>query len=146
MKNKFSCLRCGSTSCIRGKRLLTRPQRPHGRERTKPRLIHWKYFSAKAPARNHLVYGTDSRNHLELTQLANAESFFQLNVVKIFDASNFNSFILVSKPFFIVNFRWFLKSVPYARGLLAGAFTEKYFQCISILASVLFVLYREALW
>ena len=34
-----------------------------------------------------------------------------------------------------VNSRWFL----------AGAFAEKYFQCISILASVLFVLSREAL-
>ena len=27
------------TSCIRGKRLTARPQGPHGRERTTPRLI-----------------------------------------------------------------------------------------------------------
>ena len=31
-------------------------------------------FSAKAPARNDLAYGRDSRNHLELTQLANVDS------------------------------------------------------------------------
>ena len=37
-------------------------------------------------------------------------------------------------------------SLPYARWFLAGAFEEeKYFQGISILASVLFDLYREAL-
>ena len=45
-----------------------------------------------------------------------------------------------------VNSILFLESLPYARWFLAGAFAGKYFQCISILASVLFVLYREPMW
>ena len=36
-------------------------------------------------------------------------------------------------------------SLKVCKVSLAGAFAKKYFQCISILASVLFVLYREAL-
>ena len=42
MKNKFLLPSVGfepSTSCIRGKRLTARPQGPHGREQTTPRLI-----------------------------------------------------------------------------------------------------------
>ena len=35
--------------------------------------------------------------------------------------------------------------MPYARWYLAGAFVEKYFQGVLILASLLFVLYHEAL-
>ena len=44
-----------------------------------------------------------------------------------------------------VNSRSVLESLPYAKSFLAGAFVEKYFQSICIIASVLFVLYREAL-
>ena len=51
------------------------------------------------------------------------------------------SFILVLQN----NFSHSLESLPYARWYLAGAFVEKYFQGFLILASVLFVLYHEAL-
>ena len=61
-------------SCIRGKRHIARQQGLYDRaQHTKTNgEIQRKYFSAKAITRNHPAYERESRNHLELIQLANA--------------------------------------------------------------------------
>ena len=72
------------TSCIRGKRLTARPQGPHGRKRTTPRLIQ-KYFESislqRHPPETIWHMKRYFRNHLELTQLANADEHWLIESI-----------------------------------------------------------------
>ena len=76
-------------SCIRGKRLSARPQWPHGKERTTPRLI-LKYLAIIFPQRHRLetIWQVDLWK-FQKNSFLTIYSIYEMECEKLFCKTNF---------------------------------------------------------